>query len=1043
MNVAPFNLYVITYMPSLAKLKHFLKVAIMIPRLLPQAPSDDPARLPPAGLFERLVEAGFTGDIGATPGTRTVFSTDNSIYQFEPAGVVFPRDIEDLKIVARVLSEPAFAHLPVTPRGGGTGTNGQSLTSGLGVDCSRHMDRIIEIDPVRRVARVQSGVVKDQLNKALKAHGLFFAPELSTSNRATIGGMVSTDACGQGSCLYGKTSNHVLGLRIVLSDGTDWWSRAMDDNTLATIMQRRDRIGDIHRTVASIADGKSERIAEVFPKLNRYMTGYDLAHIRREDGLFDLNAILCGSEGTLAMLAEVEVNLLPIPAHVALINIRYSDFNTALEDARYLTALKVASVETVDEKVLGLAKNDIVWSGISRFFPEDADGATNGINIVEILADEAETLDRKLAEVSHALDTDGIGRHRGYTIARGHADAERIWSMRKRAVGLLGNVDGPVRPVPFVEDTAVPPQNLAAYIREFRALLDDAGVSYGMFGHVDAGVLHVRPALDLTRDDHVPLVRDISDAVVALTRKYGGVLWGEHGKGVRSEYVPDYFGDLYPCLQDIKRAFDPENRLNPGKIASPEGGALLRIDEVPLRGNHDLILGNEIRGAFDNAAYCNGNGACFDFDAQSPMCPSYKATRDRRFSPKGRASLMREWLRLLAERNVDARHEAESLRRKNGLATLPVRLFNSLNPANRNDFSHEVREAMDSCLACKACAGQCPVKVSVPAFRSKFLELYYGRYLRPLRDPLVASIETTLPWMSRLRPAYNLLVGTAIGRRLTRLVGLTALPPLPSTRLYREAERLGIPVASAASIAILSEKDRRRAVVFLPDIFTGYFDPSVVLAALRLARRLGFHPLLAPPLANGKALHVHGYLGPFARLARRGASLLADIARSGIPIVGIDPSMTLAYRSEYKGIPGAEKTPAVLLPQEWLAARLDHLPTSTSPSTGKRYRMMAHCTEQTNAPAAAGQWRSIFAALGLDYVTDNVGCCGMSGTFGHQAQNRGTSETLYAMSWQPALENAGSDDVPMATGYSCRSQVKEMAGRRIPHPFEILAALLE
>ncbi len=702
----------------------------MIPRLLPQVQDDGPgdgqddgrgdvaARsnrhshgrglLPPAGLFERLIEAGFVGDIGTTPGTRTVFATDNSIYQMEPMAVVFPRDIDDLKVVAQVLCEPAFAHLPVTPRGGGTGTNGQSLTSGLVVDCSRHMNRILEIDPVRRVARVQSGVVKDQLNQSLKAHGLFFAPELSTSNRATIGGMVSTDACGQGSCLYGKTSNHVLGLRIVLSDGTDWWSRPMDDEALATVMRRKDRLGDIHRTLASIADDRRQRIAEVFPRLNRYMTGYDLAHIRREDGFFDLNAILCGSEGTLAMLAEIEVNLLPIPAHVALINIRYSDFNTALEDARYLTGLKVASVETVDEKVLGLAKKDIVWGGISHFFPDDAAGPTNGINIVEILADDAETLERKLADVTRALDTDGTGRHRGYAVARGHADAERIWSMRKRAVGLLGNVDGPVRPVPFVEDTAVPPQNLAAYIREFRALLDEAGVSYGMFGHVDAGVLHVRPALDLTRDDHVPLVRDISDAVVALTRKHGGVLWGEHGKGVRSEYVPDYFGDLYPCLQDIKRAFDPENRLNPGKIAAPGDGSLLKIDEVPLRGAHDRILGNEIRGAFDNAAYCNGNGACFDFDVQSPMCPSYKATRDRRFSPKGRASLMREWLRLLAEKQIDPRREAERLRAKGSLVTLPARLFNSLNPANRNDFSHEVREAWIAALPARPAPDNVP-----------------------------------------------------------------------------------------------------------------------------------------------------------------------------------------------------------------------------------------------------------------------------------------------------------------------------------------------
>ncbi|MBX5050440.1 D-2-hydroxyglutarate dehydrogenase YdiJ [Rhizobium lentis] len=1006
----------------------------MIPRLQPKIS----VSLPAAGFFQRLVEAGFDGDIETGPASRTVFSTDNSIYQLEPTGILFPRGVEDLQVVTAVLSEPAFHGINIAPRGGGTGTNGQSLTSGVVVDCSRHMRSILEIDPVRRVARVQAGVVKDQLNQALKPYGLFFAPELSTSNRATIGGMISTDACGQGSCLYGKTSNHVLGLRIVLADGSDFWSRPLDAGALEEIAASKDRVGKIHRTVERITREKRDRIAEIFPKLNRYMTGYDLAHVRRADGRFDLNAVLCGSEGTLAMIAEAELNLLPIPAHAALINIRYGDFNTALEDARNLVALKVASVETVDEKVLDLARRDIVWPGIARFFPDDAGGTTDGINIVEVLADHEAELERKLSEVTAALDTGANARHAGYTIARGHAEVEAIWSMRKRAVGLLGNVEGPVRPVAFVEDTAVPPENLAAYIREFRALLDSAGLSYGMFGHVDAGVLHVRPALDLTRDAHVRLVREISDAVVALTRKYGGVLWGEHGKGVRSEYVPEFFGDLYPSLQEIKRAFDPENRLNPGKIATPAAEALTKIDDVPLRGDIDRIIGNDIRSAFDNAAYCNGNGACFDFDETSPMCPSYKATRDRRFSPKGRAALMREWLRLLAEQGIDPRDEATRLRRSAPLAGLARRAFNSLNPANQADFSHEVRAAMDTCLACKACAGQCPVKVSVPAFRSKFLELYYGRYLRPLKDPLFAAIETTLPLVRRIRPAYNLVVGTRAGRAMMRMVGLTSLPRLSQISLAKEAARLGVPVATAQTIEALSPAERQRRVVFVADSFTAYFDPDVALAAIALARKMGLSPLLAASHINGKALHVHGYLGRFEAAAQRTARYLQQLDHAGMTLVGLDPSMTLAFRSEYKGMLQA----AVLLPQEWLAANLDRVAASPSVVEGNSFRLMAHCTERTNAPASVAQWQNIFESLGIDLQVAQTGCCGMAGTFGHEARNRPISERLYAMSWKPELDAAGDADILMATGYSCRSQVKEIDNRRIPHPFQVIARII-
>ncbi|MCF3642647.1 FAD-binding oxidoreductase [Rhizobium sp. TRM95111] len=1006
----------------------------MIPRLSaePRTPS------PSADFLHHLTGAGFEGDIATSAADRTVFATDNSIYQVEPASIVFPKNIHDLKRVAKALARPEFAGVAIAPRGGGTGTNGQSLTTGIVVDCSRHMNRIIEIDPVRRIARVEAGVVKDQLNKALAPHGLFFAPELSTSNRATIGGMISTDACGQGSCLYGKTSDHVLGLRIVLTDGTDFLSRPVREEDLRALQARRDRIGEIYRTLARIATDDRAEIERVFPKLNRFMTGYDLAHLQRADRRFDLNAVLCGSEGTLAMIAEAELNLLPLPAHAALVNIRYDNFNAALEDARNLVALNVASVETIDEAVLRLAKGDIIWSRIAPFFPDDADGPANGINIAEVLAETPEELAVKLSAVTAALERNPFAGRKGFTTVHGKAEIEAVWTMRKRAVGLLGNVDGPTRPVAFVEDTAVPPENLAAYIREFRDLLDREGLSYGMFGHVDAGVLHVRPALDMTRPEHAALVRRISDAVVALTRKYGGVLWGEHGKGMRSEYVPEFFGPLYPRLQEIKQVFDPLGQLNPGKIVAPAARVLPKIDDIPLRGVLDRVIGNEIRAAFDNAAYCNGNGACFDFDTDGLMCPSYKATLDRRFSPKGRASLMREWLRRLAEKGVDPRREAARQRRAPAVLRLPRRVWNSLNRANRDDFSHEVRAAMDTCLACKACAGQCPVKVSVPAFRAKFLELYYGRYLRPLKDPVVATIETMLPLMLRMRPLYNLFVGSAIGRAVMRRAGLTALPALPRLSLRRDLIRRGIAVATPQALADLSGGERADAVIFVPDAFTEHFDPQVLLDAVDVAVRLGLRTFIAPPLANGKALHVHGYLRTFERTAQRTAGRLDRLAEAGIPLVGIDPSMTLTYRGEYAG---TRMRARILLPQEWLASLLDRLP---SPATGKgqRHLLMAHCTERTNAPAAVSQWVAVFAKLGVELKSVETGCCGMAGTFGHEVRNRALSEKLYAMSWQRALAEAPAGDVTMATGYSCRSQVKLMSGRSIPHPLQIVRELL-
>jgi Fe-S oxidoreductase len=399
---------------------------------------------------------------------------------------------------------------------------------------------------------------------------------------------------------------------------------------------------------------------------------------------------------------------------------------------------------------------------------------------------------------------------------------------------------------------------------------------------------------------------------------------------------------------------------------------------------------------------------------------------------------MREWLRLLAEKDIDPRQEAMRLRRSIPFAGLARRAFNSLNPANRDDFSHEVRAAMDTCLACKACAGQCPVKVSVPAFRSKFLELYYGRYLRPLKDPLVAAIETTLPLVRRIRPAYNMVVGTRAGRTMMRVAGLTSLPHLPRISLAREAARLGVPLATAQAIEALPPQERQRSVVFVADAFTAYFDPDVALGAIGLARKIGLTPFLAASHTNGKALHVHGYLGRFEAAAKRTARYLERLDETGVALVGLDPSMTLAFRSEYKGISKAN----VLLPQEWLTANLDRLTASPSAAEGKSFRLMAHCTERTNAPASVAQWQKVFESLGIDLQAAQTGCCGMAGTFGHEARNRPIAERLYALSWKPELDAAGDADILMATGYSCRSQVKEIDDRRIPHPLQVIARIV-
>ena len=361
-----------------------------------------------AELIAELQARAFAGDLSVAEADRTVLATDNSVYLVPPLAGAFPRTAEDLVRIARAVAEPRFAAVAIASRGGGTGTNGQSLTGSLVADTSRHMSAVLEVNRAERWVRVQAGVVKDQLNAALAMHGLFFPPELSTSDRATIGGMVSTDACGQGSCLYGKTSDHVLELTTVLADGTVWRSAPMDDAELDAAARRTDLVGAIGRDQAAL-------IAQHFPPLNRFLTGYDLAHIRDKQGRFNLNSILCGSEGTLGMIAEAKLDVLPIPGHAALVAIRYASFDAALRDARALADLGAASVETVDSRVLGLAREDPVWDDVGEFFPDQADGPAQGVSLVEFVGESSGQVEALLARAFASLDGEGAGHGRRAT----------------------------------------------------------------------------------------------------------------------------------------------------------------------------------------------------------------------------------------------------------------------------------------------------------------------------------------------------------------------------------------------------------------------------------------------------------------------------------------------------------------------------------------------------------------------------------------------------------------------------------------------------
>ncbi|WP_114327356.1 D-2-hydroxyglutarate dehydrogenase YdiJ [Candidatus Colwellia aromaticivorans] len=1033
----------------------------MLPRI------DHQTHLSP--LYESFVASlkknSFTGDINASYSARLSVATDNSVYQQLPKLVIHPRTRQDIVILTKTANEDQYSEIKFSARGGGTGTNGQSLTPGIIVDLSKYMNKVLEINVQEKWVKVEAGVIKDQLNDYLRPHGFFFAPDLSTSNRATVGGMINTDASGQGSLVYGKTSNHVLALESVLANGDILNTAPMTIAQAQSLANEDSRHGKITKQVLASSLDNRQLILEKFPRLNRFLTGYDLENVLQDDeNTFDLSRLITGSEGSLAFVCQAKLNITPVSPAKTLINIKYDSFDSALRHSPFLVSAKATSVETIDSKVLNLAKQDVVWHSVSDLITDVPDKVMDGINIVEFNGTSVEALAEQVKLLTKGLDetiaSNNSGGVIGYQVTSDLSSINKLYAMRKKAVGLLGNTDGNQKPLAFAEDTAVPPENLADYISEFRALLDGYNLHYGMFGHVDAGVLHVRPALDMCDPEQEKLLRTLSDEVVKLTAKYGGLMWGEHGKGYRSEYGPEFFGEqLFNELRKIKSVFDPLNKMNPGKICTPIDSTeqLVSVDDTK-RGFYDRQIPVTVKESFTAAMDCNGNGLCFNYDANSPMCPSSKITKDRRHSPKGRAGLMREWLRLLEKQGVDILALEQDINQSKGLWSVKKVLDSSIakfkiafltKDDNKDDFSHEVMEAMQGCLACKACASQCPIKVDVPDFRSRFINLYHSRYPRPLKDHLVANVEILAPLMAKAPKLVNSILSLKAYDTLSeKTIGYVNTPLLSVPTLKEQIKQEGYSGFDLAKLQSLSDKQREGYVLIVQDPFTSFYDANTVQSMMALIRKLGLEPILLPFKPNGKAQHVKGFLKRFAKTSKSSSDFLNKLAQLNIPMVGMDASMVLCYRDEYAKTLGDNRGDfEVLLAHEWLLSfikkdtKLDLNANINVNDKQQVFKLFSHCTEKTALVNSENEWLDIFNYFGLSLEKVSVGCCGMAGTYGHEKSNLENSKGLFDLSWQPKLAELDAVQI-LATGFSCRSQVKRLTELKARHPVEALLAVL-
>ncbi len=1042
--------------------------------------------------LEALTSSNFSGEIEDRYAARLLVATDNSVYQRMPQAVLFPKSKEDVVEIFKLASRSEFKSVKFAPRGGGTGTNGQSLTDGIVIDMSRHMKKVWDFNPQERSIYVQPGVIKDELNELTAKENLFFSPELSTSSRATIGGMLSNDAAGQGSLVYGRTSEHILEVDVVLEDGSTALFKPVSGDELKAKLALKNLEGEIYRTVYSLVKDNAAAIKQHFPKLNRFLTGYDLDHAYDPNSdTLNLCRLVCGAEGTLCTVVGAKLDLTVKPTYRALCVVKYENFDSALRHANALIKAGVFSVETVDSKVLNLAKKDPVWLSVKDYITDVEGAEISGVNIVEFNGMDTEKVKAFMLKLYDQTIKQSQKRQMGILgacIVETKEGIAAVYGMRKKAVGLLGSAAGAKKLVAFTEDTVVPPENLADYILEFRALLDGMNVTYGMFGHVDTGLMHVRPALDLTTDEDREKLVKISDGVVELVKKYGGQMWGEHGRGYRSCYGEVFFGELYPLARKVKAAFDKDNRLNPGKICVPFGNdtdKLVAVDD-PMRGDLDRTIDIRVRDSFDGAMNCNGNGQCFSYSTASLMCPSYRYSKDHVKSPKGYSGLMREWLRLMTERGVDINAAEEKLTIEASreptfkescvaavsyVGNLFERTYNTL--FEREDFNHEYLGHVATCLSCKSCKTQCPAHVNSAELNSRFLNFYYSRYLRPSMDFLCMNAERTNPLMARVPRLSNALLQNSLSKLLVEnIFKFVDLPKFNERTLRQQAKDANIQVLTAKEA---EERAAHYDVIVVSNAFTASYEADGLIDLAKLVRSMGFKVAILKPYTNGKLLVIRGARAAFIRKARPQAERLARLNAKGLTLVGFDPALTICYRDEYKSLIPNCPDFNVMLPEEWLKQALasekflakeakiknalEAIVRRKTPdqevSSGavnedviascdytEDFYLFCHCTEQALVPLSVQMWQQILAHFKLRLMPVSVACCGMAGLFGHMKDNLDETRTVYEQNWQSKIRERDFAQC-LITGFSCRSQVHRMEHKRANHPIHVLANLFE
>lgn len=968
-----------------------------------------------SGTLRRQLEEQISGEVRFDAVSRALYSTDASVYQMHPLGVVIAKSREDILRTVNL----ARAHgVSITARGGGTSQAGQAIGHGLQLDTSKYYNRILELNVAERWAIVEPGIVLDELNAQLKPHGLRFAPDISTASRATIGGMISNNSCGARSVMYGKTIDHVLALDVILSDGSQAHFRPLNREELDAACQGDTLEAKCYREVRRIACECADDVEKRYPKVVRRVGGYNLDEFVDDARPFNLAKIIVGSEGTLAMITAAKINLVPLPKEKAVLAIEFEQLLDALAATPIILKHKPSAIEVMDGFILNHARENPAMDRMRRAILQTDD--PGALLNVELYADRAEDLPPRLEAIERDIAQFKCVHRRLIALP----DQARVWGFREASLGLSMAMKGDEKSLSFVEDTAVKPEVLRDYIDDFLAMIKRNGSSSGVYAHASVGCLHVRPVVNMKTAEGVARFERIATESSDLVLKYGGALSGEHGDGlVRGPFMEKMFGSaLYQAFRTVKHTFDPNGVFNPGKIVDcPPMTTNLRYGAGYQTPDPPTYFDYSEYGGFGRAVeMCSGVGACRK-KLEGTMCPSYMATRDEKDVTRGRAN------------------------------TLRLAMTGRLAEAGLDDDG--VLETLDLCLECRACRAECPVGVDVARFKSEFLAEHWRKHGIPIGKRVLGNVRALSKIGSHFAPLSNSIAGSGIGRWMNeRLFGIDRRRTPPAWVKETFAERFAEVRQKADAIvgADVGAGFSRPTAILFNDTFTNYNEPENGVAAAAVLEAAGAEVHLLPHDCCGRPLISTGQLDAARKLAQTNADALFDAAGRGEKILFLEPSCLSAVREDAPALlrGDAQRKAQVVadacilfedyLERELVEGRLS-LNLKAGPST---VVLHGHCHQKSMGLVAPA--KALLSRIPSCTVVDlDSGCCGMAGSFGYSKDHYEVSRQIGERRLLPAARALKRGELLAAAGTSCRHQVAHFAGARAQHPAVILHGLIE